>query len=58
MASLAAYPEPLRKELPIAETDVILFGLALGHVDEDVPANRCRTDRDPGAANITFSPLR
>ncbi|HSS01270.1 MAG TPA: nitroreductase [Kofleriaceae bacterium] len=58
MASLAAYPEPLRQRLPIADSDVILFGLALGHVDEDVAANRCRTDRDPVAANITFSPLR
>ena len=58
MASLAAYPEVLRQRLPIAETDVILFGLAFGHVDEDVPANRCRTGRDPVAANITFSPAR
>jgi nitroreductase len=54
MASVAAYPEPLRAALPIAETDVILFGLVLGHTDDTAPANRCRTTRDPVEANITF----
>jgi len=54
MASVAAYPEPLRALLPIADTDVILFGLALGHTDPAVPANACRTTREPVAANVTF----
>lgn len=54
MASVAAYPEPLRQRLPIAETDVILFGLALGRADDAVPANRCRTGRDPVTANVAF----
>ena len=54
MASIAAYPEALRANLPIAETDVILFGIALGHSDEGAPANRCRTTRDPVEANVTF----
>ena len=54
MASLAAYPEPLRAHLPIAETDTILFGLVLGHAADDAPANRCRTTRDPVATNVTF----
>jgi nitroreductase len=54
MASVAAYPEPLRARLPIAETDTILFGLALGHGDEHAPANRCRTTREAVAANVTF----
>ena len=54
MASVAAYPEPLRAHLPIAETDVILFALALGHADEGAPANRCRTTREPVEANVTF----
>jgi nitroreductase len=58
MASVAAYPQTLRQHLSIAETDAILFGLALGRVDETVAANRCRTGRDPIAANITFSPAR
>jgi nitroreductase len=55
MASVAAYPGPLRAMLPIAETDTILFGLALGHADETAPANACRTIRDPVEANVTFS---
>ncbi len=52
MASVAAYPEPLRARLPIADTDAILFGIALGHADEEAPANRCRTTREPAAANV------
>jgi nitroreductase len=56
LASVAAYPGPLRERLPIAETDVILFGLALGRCDDTVSANRCRTGREPIEANVTFSP--
>jgi nitroreductase len=54
MASVAAYPEALRAHLPIAETEVVLFGLALGHADEPAPANQCRTTREPVEANVTF----
>ena len=54
MASVAAYPAPLRRMLPIADTDTILFGLVLGHAEEGAPANACRTTREPIAANITF----
>ena len=54
MASVAAYPDALRAQLPIADTDVILFGLALGHADDAAPANRCRTTREPVEANVVF----
>jgi nitroreductase len=54
MASVAAYPEPLRAHLPIAETDIVLFGLALGRADAAAPANACRTSRDAVDANVTF----
>jgi nitroreductase len=54
MASIAAYPEPLRARLPIAETDVILFGLVLGNGDDAAPANACRTTREPAAKNVDF----
>jgi nitroreductase len=54
MASVAAYPDPLRALLPIGETDTILFGLALGRADEGAAANRCRTTREPVEANVTF----
>jgi len=54
MASVAAYPTPLRAALPIAETDIILFGLVLGRSDTAAPANACRTTREPVEANVTF----
>ena len=54
MASVAAYPAPLRAQLGIAETEVILFGLALGRADDAAPANQCRTTREPVDANVTF----
>lgn len=54
MASVAAYPDVLRKELPIGADDVILFGLAVGYADAAVPANRTRTTREPVESNVTF----
>jgi len=54
MASIAAYPEPLRARLPIADTDVVLFGLVLGHADDQAAANMCRTTRDPATACVSF----
>jgi nitroreductase len=54
MASVAAYPEPLRARLAIAETDVILFGLVIGYADEEAPANSCRTTRDGAGKNVSF----
>ncbi|HEY0253623.1 MAG TPA: nitroreductase [Kofleriaceae bacterium] len=54
MAAVAAYPATLRAQLPIGETDQILFGIALGYADDAVPANRTRTTREPVEANVTF----
>jgi nitroreductase len=54
MASVAAYPEALRAQLPIGETEVVLFGLALGHADPGAPANATRTTREAVKANVTF----
>ncbi len=54
MAALAAYPQPLRQLLAIPDEQVVLFGIALGREDPSVPANACRTGRDPLASNITF----
>jgi nitroreductase len=56
MASIAAYPDTLRTHLPLEATDVVLFGLALGHGDPDAPANRTRTTREPVDAVISFLP--
>jgi nitroreductase len=57
MASIAAYPEPLRARLPIGETEVILFGLVLGYGDDEAAANACRTTREPVAKNVAFISL-
>jgi nitroreductase len=54
MASVAAYPEPLRARLPVPETDVILFGIALGRGDLAAPANQSRTTREPIEESVTF----
>src|SRR5690606_30809481 len=54
MASIAAYPAPLRSHLGIAPELDILFGVALGREDPADPANACRTTRAPLDANLTL----
>ena len=54
MASIAAYPAPLRHRLGIPDNLVVLFAVALGRADDEAPANRCRTTREPVEANIMF----
>lgn len=54
MASVAAYPEPLRRMLNIPDDQVVLFGVTIGHEDPDIPANACRTERSPVADNVRF----
>ncbi len=53
-ASLAGYPKAVRSVLSVPDEIAILFGIALGYEDESVPANRCRTDRQPLADNVTW----
>jgi nitroreductase len=55
LASVGSHPTTLRQHLPISNTDVILFGVALGYAN-DAAANQCRTEREPVTANITFVP--
>jgi nitroreductase len=54
MASVAAYPAPLRRLFAIPDDQVVLCGVAIGRADEAVAANRCRTTRDPIATNVQF----
>jgi nitroreductase len=54
MASVAAYPGPLRRMLPIGDDQHVIAGIALGRADVDAPANRCHTPRAPLDANVTF----
>ncbi len=52
MASIAAYPQPLRELLDIPEDELILFGIAIGKADPEVAANSARTTREPLSANL------
>jgi len=55
MASIAAYPGPVRRRLPIGEHQAIAVAIALGFADDAAPANRCQTRRAPLDANLTFA---
>jgi nitroreductase len=51
-ASLAAYPAAVRNVLDVPAELAILFGVAVGYEDPRVPANACRTDRQPLEENV------
>jgi nitroreductase len=53
MASVAAYPEPLRRLLDLRDEEVVLFAVALGRRD-DGAANDCRTEREAVDACVRF----
>ena len=54
MASVAAYPGPLRELLAIPNEESILVGIAIGYEDANVAANSCRTTREPLDSNVRF----
>ncbi len=54
MASIAAYPRVLRTHLDIPGGHDILFGIALGAIDSNADANKCKTAREPIAESVTF----
>jgi len=56
MASIAAYPQPLRELLDIPEDELILFGIAIGNADPKVAANSARTTREPVSSNLRHLP--
>lgn len=51
-ASLRAYPETLRSQLDIPESQIVLCGVSFGYEDPDVPANDTRQPRDPYSCNV------
>lgn len=57
MASIAAYPQPLRELLDIPEDELILFGIAIGKADPEVAANSARTTREPVSSNLRRVPV-
>jgi nitroreductase len=53
-ASIAGYPDIVRKQLDIPAEFRILCGLAVGYTDPDFPANQVRTPRHPIEQNVVF----
>ena len=54
-AAFATYHRIIRERLGLAEQDVVVCGMALGHADETAPENRLRTERAPVAEFASFS---
>jgi nitroreductase len=47
IGALASYPEIVRRELGLPDSEVIVCGVALGWADPDAPDNRTQTEREP-----------
>jgi len=53
-ASVAGYPDIVRNELKIAPELTIMYALAVGYPDPDLPTNKLRTGCDPVAKHVVF----
>ncbi len=53
-ASIADYPDVVRKILCIDENELLLAGMALGYADMSNPINRYRTERESVEKILTF----
>ena len=47
IGALASYPEIVRRELGLPDSEVVVCGVALGWPDPDAPSNRAQTGREP-----------
>jgi nitroreductase len=54
MAMAAAYPDVLREILSIPASKKIICGIAIGYADEDSPAARFRSEREPFETFVTW----
>lgn len=52
MGTMRQYPDLVRDAFDIQDDTRILFGIAFGYEDPQVPANRTRTSRDPVESNV------
>ena len=52
--TLRNYPDFVREVFGLEAEIKILFGISFGYADDDVPANRARTERAPLAETVTF----
>lgn len=46
-AAIASYPDILRRELTIPQSELVICGMALGFADFEEPANALVTEREP-----------
>jgi nitroreductase len=46
-AAFAWYHQVIRAHLPLADNDILVCGIALGHEDRDAPENSLETPREP-----------
>jgi nitroreductase len=56
-AAFADFHKIIRAQLDIPEKEVIVCGMALGHIDPDAPVNRLVTERAPLADYASFDGL-
>jgi nitroreductase len=56
-AAFADFHAVIRAQLGIPEKEVIICGMALGHIDPDAPVNRLVTERAPLADYASFDGL-
>jgi nitroreductase len=56
-AAFADFHKVIRAQLGIPEKEVIICGMALGHIDPDAPVNRLVTERAPLAEYASFEGL-
>jgi nitroreductase len=56
-AAFADFHKIIRAQLGIPEGEVIICGMALGHIDPDAPVNRLVTERAPLADYASFDGL-
>jgi nitroreductase len=56
-AAFADFHRIIRAQLGIPEKEVIICGMALGHIDPDAPVNRLVTERAPLADYASFDGL-
>lgn len=52
MGTMRQYPDLVRDAFGLSDEHRILFGIAFGYEDPEVPANRARVGRDPVEANV------
>ncbi len=53
--ALGQFPDPIRDMFDLPEERGILFGMSFGYADEEVKANKARTDRAPLSDSVTFA---